>query len=181
MIEPEFGNNQKRFRYAVIVCPKCRQHVQIAEIGKKTLSCQHCGALLQTRKLRVVHSSEELTDAVAFRTRLQAEISGGKGSETFLIKPSAEECRILKPEGEGTEKTFELSESRVSKNQPLKKDQKSILLEILEAADGEVRVEDLRQKALEKGMSPEKLHVILDKLLETGELYSPGPGIIKLI
>lgn len=179
MIEPEFGKNQKRFHYAVIVCPKCRQHVQITEIGKKNLTCQHCGALLQARKLRVLHSSEELADAVAFRTCLQAEISG-KGSETFPLKPSAEECRILKPEGEGTEKTFELSESRISENRPRKKDQKSIVIDVLEAADGEVRVEELRQKALEKGISQEKFHIILDKLLEAGELYSPGPGIIKL-
>jgi ribosomal protein S27E len=85
----EFGKTPGNFRYAVIVCPKCREHVQIIGTGKKTLKCQKCGSLLQAKKLRVFYSSEELEDAVAFRTRLQAEISG-KGKETFSFNPSQE-------------------------------------------------------------------------------------------
>ena len=52
MSELVFGEKPKNFRYAVIVCPKCRQHAQIIETGKKTLKCQHCGAILQTRRLQ---------------------------------------------------------------------------------------------------------------------------------
>lgn len=180
MTELEFGEKPKRFRYAVIVCPNCRQHAQITEIGKKTLSCQHCGTLLQARKLRVLHSSEELADAVAFRTRLQAEISG-KGNETFSLKPSAKEYEISKSKNEGIEKTLKFSGNRVSEDRSPKKDRKAILLEILEAAGGKIEVEELRQKSMEKGMSPEKFGIILNKLLETGELYSSEPGMIKLV
>jgi len=178
--ELEFGEKPKNFRYAVIVCPKCRQHAQIIEIGKKTLKCQHCGALLQAKKLRVFHSSEELTDAVTFRTRLQAEISG-KGSRTFFLEPSPKGYEHLNPETENTVKTFKLSEKRTSGNLSPKKDQKSTFLELLEAAGGKTEFEELRQKALEKGISQEKFSLILKKLLETGDIYSPEPGIIKLV
>ena len=180
MSELGFGEKPKNFRYAVIVCPKCRQHAQITETGKKTLKCQHCGALLQARKLRVFHFSGELADAVAFRTRLQAEISG-KGSGTFSLKPSPEEYERPNPETESTTKKFKLSENRASGNLPPKKDQKSTFLELLEAAGGKIEIEELRQKALEIGISPEKFSIILKKLLETGEIYSPEPGIIKLV
>jgi len=50
------------------------------ETGKNTLRCQRCGTVLEARRLRILYSSEQLDDAVTFRTRLQAEISG-TGSE----------------------------------------------------------------------------------------------------
>ena len=162
------------------MCPKCRQHAQITETGKKTLRCQHCGSVLEARRLRILYSSEELADAVAFRTRLQAEISG-KGSETFSLKPFAKENEFPKSGNKDTEKSFRLPKSRTSENLSPKKDQKSIFLDLLEAAGGKMKIEELQQKALEKGISPEKFDIILKKLLETGEIYSPEPGIIKLV
>jgi transcription initiation factor TFIIIB Brf1 subunit/transcription initiation factor TFIIB len=164
----------------VIVCPKCRQHAQITETGKKTMSCQQCGAILETRRLRIFHSSEELADAVAFRTRLQAEISG-KGSGTFSLRPSANEDEISKSETENKAKGFELSGDRDSGDIPRKKSQKSIFLELLEAAGGKMGIKELQQKAMEKGMSPEKFDITVKTLLETGEIYSPESGMIRLV
>ncbi len=143
----------------MIVCPKCRQHAQIIETGKSTLRCQRCGTTLQARRLRILYSSEELDNAVVFRTSLQAEISGN----------------------EDTDKAFQLSRNKVSENRSPKKDQKSIFLGLLEAAGGTMGIEEFQQKALEIGISQEKFDLILKILLETGELYSPEPGIIKLV
>ncbi|RXA18010.1 hypothetical protein EQO05_11340 [Methanosarcina sp. MSH10X1] len=176
----EFGEKRKNVRYAVIVCPKCRQHSQITETGKKTLKCQHCGALLETRKLRVFHSSEELEDAVLFRTRLQAEISG-KGDETFSLPSTSRDSESSDLETETQAKVFKLPEKDSSSRLIPKKDPEIILLEILKTAGGKIEKEELRQKALEKGMSQEKFESILKTLLETGELYSPRPGIIKIV
>jgi hypothetical protein len=164
----------------VIVCPKCRQHAQIIETGKSTLRCQRCGTTLQARRLRILYSSEELDNAVVFRTSLQAEISG-KGSETFTLKPSAKEYELSKSGYEDTEKAFQLSRNKVSENLSPKKDQKSIFLGLLEAVGGIMGIEEFQQKALEIGISPEKFDLILKILLEAGELYSPEPGIIKLV
>jgi hypothetical protein len=169
----------------VIVCPKCRQQAQIIENGKNTMRCQRCSTILEARRMRILYSSEELADAVAFRTRLQAEISG-KGSETFSLKTSslktsAERYELSKSGNEDEENIPEPTRERVSENLPPKKDRKSIFLELLEAAGGEMKIEEFQQQALEKGISPEKFDLILIKLLDTGELYSPEPGIIRLV
>lgn len=162
------------------MCPKCRQHAQITETGKKTLKCQHCDALLQTRKLRVFHFSEDIEDAVLFRTRLQAEISG-KGNETFSLNSPSRESEPPTPKTETPVKEFKLPEKSPSSSLPARKDPKSTLLEIVKTAGGKIEKEELRQKALEKGITQEKFETILKNLLETGELYSPQPGIIKIV
>ena len=143
----------------MIVCLQCRQHAQIIETGKKTLRCQRCGSILEIRRLRILYSSEELADAVTFRTRLQAGISGNEDAGN----------------------TPELTRKRVSEKPLSKRDQKSIFLELLKAAGGEMQIKEFQQKALEKGISPEKFDLVLKKLLEIGELYSPEPGVIKLL
>lgn len=162
------------------MCPKCRQHVQIIEKGKKTLKCQHCGALLQTRKLRIFYSSESLEDSVLFRTRLQAEISG-KGNDIFSLVSHSDGFKYPFLETENSVKIFKLSQKNTSIHLSPKKDPKSILLDILKTAGGKIEKKELQQKALEKGITPEKFIKILKNLLETGELYSPQPGILKIV
>ncbi len=134
------------------MCPKCRQHAQITETGKKTLKCQHCCALLQTRKLKVFHFSEDLEDAVLFRTRLQAEISGKVNENFSLISPPKEsEPSIF--EAETPVKKLKLPEKSLSNLTPVKKDPKSTILELLNTTGGKIEKEGLRQKALEKGIT----------------------------
>lgn len=177
----EFGEKTGNLRYVIIVCPKCRQHAQITETGKKTLRCQHCGALLQARKLRIFGSFEELSEAVDFRAHLQAELSG-KGKETFSLKTLPKETESSGSGGQATKKTAQHPVSGTSSGSTAaKKDQKSILSEILKASDGKMKIEELREKALEKGVSEERFETIMKKLLETGELYSPEPGVVKII
>ena len=176
----EFGEKPGDSRYVVVVCPKCRQHAQITETGKKNLRCQHCGALLQARKLRIFGSFEELSEAVDFRTRLQAELSG-KGKETFSLKPFPKEDEKSNPGGKAIKGTAQPGPGTSSGSTAAKKDQKSILNEILKVSEGKIGIEEFREKAMEKGISQEKFDAILKKLLETGELYSPEPGIVKLV
>lgn len=184
----EFGEKPKSFRYAVIVCPRCKQHAQITETGKKTLKCQRCGALLQTQKLRVFHTCEELVEAVDFRAHLQTEISG-KGYETFTLETSARSPKFPKPQKENiageTQEASEASEfglkNKTPAKSPSKKDQKLVFLEIIGAAGGKIEINELRQRALDREISPEKFETMLKKLLETGEIYSPEPGMIKSV
>jgi len=176
----EFGEKSGDSRYVVVVCPKCRQHAQITEPGKKNLRCQHCGALLQARKLRIFGSFEELSEAVNFRTRLQAELSGN-GNETFSLKPFPKEAENSNPGGQAIKGTAQPGSGTSFGSTAAKKDQKSTLSEILRVSDGKIGIEEFREKAMEKGISQEKFDAILKKLLETGELYSPEPGIVKLV
>lgn len=162
------------------MCPKCRQHAQITETGKQTLKCQRCGAFLKTRKLRVLYSSEKLEDAVLFRTHLQTQISE-KGNETFSLTSPSKESEHLYPETESLVSKFKLPQKSSSKILSSKKDPKSILLEILKSTGGKIEQNELKQKALEKGVTQDKFEITLRTLLEIGELYAPKPGIIKIV
>jgi hypothetical protein len=144
------------------------------------MRCQCCGIILQTRKLKIFHSSEDLAEAVAFRIRLQSEISGKEG-EFFFRRPFTKEYKISKPETENKAKAFKMSENMNSGNIFLKKDQKAIFLKILKDAGGKIEIEKLQQKAFEKEVSLEKFNIILRTLLEAGEIYSPESGILKLV
>lgn len=63
--------------YGVIICTKCRQHAQIIEVGSsKTTRCQRCNASLNTRKLRVFYSSDDLDETISVRTQIQAQLLG---------------------------------------------------------------------------------------------------------
>lgn len=115
-----------------------------------------------------------------FRTRLQAEISG-KGNETFSLTSLPKESQSEIPKTESPAKEFKYPEKSPSCPRPPKKDPKLAILEILKTADGKIEKEELQQKAFEKGITQEKFEKILKTLLETGELYSPQSGIIKII
>ncbi|MEA3282327.1 MAG: hypothetical protein U9Q68_07165 [Euryarchaeota archaeon] len=57
-------------KYSVIVCPKCKSHVQIIEDGIKSTVCQRCGGRLDIKKLKIWHTTADLADAVSVRTAL---------------------------------------------------------------------------------------------------------------
>ena len=119
---------------------------------------------------------------------MQAEISG-KGYETFTLGSPAKNPQFLKPHREDTAgETREATETRefgLKNKNPTgstsKKDQKLIFLEIIGAAGGKIEINEFRQRALDREISPEKFEIMLKKLLETGEIYSPEPGMIKRV
>jgi hypothetical protein len=169
----------EELRYSVVVCPRCREHAQIIETGIKTVSCQHCGASLRARKLRVFYSSEELEKAVAARTRLQAKISGKEeGPFTGDLSQESGNSDFWR----GTRgKLPGQTAGRSSKPVAGKKDPRKVILEVLEAAGGEMETGELRENVLEKDLDPEKFDETLKKLQETGEVYSPARGMIKMV
>lgn len=161
-----------------MVCPRCREHAQIIETGKKTVSCQHCGARVQARKLRVFYSSDELEKAVNARTRLQAEISGKEERlSTGDLSKEGEDSDF----GKETEGKFPGQTAERSKSVTRKKNPRNVILEALEAAGGEMETEELRKNVLKKDLNPEKFEDALKKLQETGEVYSPARGKIKIV
>ena len=172
----KFEESPEKFRYIVVICPKCREHSQILETGKKTLRCQHCGALLQVRKLRVFYSSNELEKAVIARTKLQAEISGNEKS----LKGTRFRNSGLK-DSELKDSELKILPKSTFKPTTLKKDTFSVVLDLLETSGGKIKLESLQEKALENGISPEKLSKVLEKLQEAGKIYSPVLGEIKVV
>ncbi len=146
---------------------------------------------MKARKLRVFYSSDELEKAVSARTRLQAEISG-KGESPFRGDLSLTEGISFTGSfskengasgfGTGSERKFPVKTAgKSSKPLPEKKDPRKIILETLEAAGGEMEAGKLREKVLEKSLNPEKFEKTLKTLKETGEVYSPARGKIKIV
>ncbi|WP_440952918.1 DUF5817 domain-containing protein [Methanococcoides sp. FTZ1] len=176
--------------YSVIVCPKCRKSAQIIEQKcAKTTGCQRCGATLQTRKLRIFHTTENLEEAIAVRTRLQAEVSerecdtmkesGSHGPDPFTTFTSA------KSNGSGSaEKGFIpnfretplKSSSRTKRTDPAK-----TILSILEKEGGEMQETRLYDHPLIQDLDEDIIGRDLEKLLRKGDIYSPKKGYIKLI
>lgn len=116
---------------------------------------------------------------MAARTRLQAEISG-KGEKLFTGSLSQESGNS--DFGTGTERKFPVNLSGRSSNPlNLKKDPRKVILETLETAGGEMEIGKLRENILEKDPDPEKFEETLKKLRETGEIYSPARGKIKIV
>ncbi len=161
--------------YSVIVCPKCRKSAQLIEQkGAKTTKCQRCGATLQTRKLRIFHTTDVLEDAIAVRTKLQANILG-KGYDTISDK-STFSTFASSSTGEDTNLTFQVNPHHVmpkptthtpntndhtiqtpvkhtsATNRPKRKDPVKTILSILEKAQSEMQMIELHDHALRQDL-----------------------------
>ncbi|WP_129597592.1 DUF5817 domain-containing protein [Methanohalophilus profundi] len=149
--------------YAVIVCTKCRLQCQVVEDrGQKNIKCQRCGATLQFRKLRKFHRTEILDEAIASRTALQAQIQG------FDSK-----------------KVSQISDASVDQLQPSPPTQKKsanpskYIMNALENQE-KIQIRQLFQMAEDAGFEREKIEKTLDKLKNSGDIYTPGKGYLKL-
>ncbi|HJH32688.1 MAG TPA: hypothetical protein C5S50_11070 [Methanosarcinaceae archaeon] len=149
-------------KYAVIACPKCRTHAQIIEYGKATTKCQNCSALLKVKKLRVLHTSDILEEAILARTQLQAQVHG-QGFELGSM-----------PEGEFVDK-------RQKSLTGQKKSAQKIILDLLRSEDGTLEIEVLKIRALDNDVDAERFEKILEVLLQGGDVYSPAVGYVCLV
>lgn len=161
-------------RYAVIVCTKCRRHVQIIENNKKTTTCQNCGTVLNLDNLRFFYQSDNLEDAVSARTKLQFQILGQDSEldrSKYMVFTNAAESGSYTSSKPGTSKKF-----------GFKKDDRKIIIDLLESNNGEMEKEELKTRAFEKGINSDKFEKIVDYMFKTGELYSPSmSSTLKLV
>jgi len=72
--EAKRSDKRMKSEYAVIVCPKCRKHVQIIDSGVKSTTCQRCGSRLDVRRLKVWCKTPDLNEAVSLRTAILMEL-----------------------------------------------------------------------------------------------------------
>ena len=159
--------------YAVIVCPACRAHCQIAETGKKTTKCQRCGASVRMDTVRVWGLFENRTDAVTLRSALQAQVSGPVYSDEFLMKAAGS----FETDAEsGKRITVKTSERQVREK---KRKPDEIIRTVL--SSGVMTAEECRQKCAEKGVDAETFRKMTDKMIDAGILYRPAKGYLALV
>jgi DNA replicative helicase MCM subunit Mcm2 (Cdc46/Mcm family) len=165
--------------YSVIVCPKCRKSAQLIEQkGAKTTKCQRCGATLQTRKLRIFHTTDVLEDAIAVRTKLQTKILG-KGYDTIADKYTVSTFTSDITE-EDTNLKFQ-TKTHQATHIPIKKDPAKTVLSILEKARSEMQMTELHDHALRQDLDEEIFERTLEKLLQKGDIYFPKKGYVRMV
>lgn len=161
--------------FGVIVCPRCREHAQILELGgaKKT-RCQKCGASLEIRKLRLLYTSDSLEEAVSARTVLQARVHNleEQMKTELAVIPGIEDNRasLVPDEPEIDPAGFK------DKRQPPKRNPRQIILNLLRSNGGQLETGKLETLALEQGINEQQLETILEKMKSSGEIYEPSAG-----
>ncbi|TGC11125.1 DUF5817 domain-containing protein [Methanolobus halotolerans] len=167
--------------FAVIVCSKCREHAQIIEIpGPKKTRCQKCGSNLEIRKLRLFHRSEDLQEAVAARTVLQAKLHGQEKDGMSLFSESSEPVKAISIRETGL---FDVSlkdftDKREFTVQKLNKN--LLIIDLLRSNGGKMDTDSLKEIAKEHGIQEQKFEQILDGLTRAGEIYEPSTGMVCL-
>ncbi|WNY25834.1 DUF5817 domain-containing protein [Methanolapillus millepedarum] len=155
--------------YLVFVCPKCERNAQLLEPGHKTVRCQRCSSIIQTKSLRVLGSFEEREEAVFLRSQLQAELANQPDGIPVQRKE------------DGT--VYHANDHVFETKTPLKTKSKKadeIICEILREK-GPLIVADCEYYCQEKGLEPEKFQEMLQKLIQKGDVYRPDKGIVALV
>lgn len=172
--------------YGVIICTKCRQHAQIIEVGSsKTTRCQRCNASLNTRKLRVFYSSDDLDETISVRTQIQAQLLGD-GHATIRSKDELTGTENLKKQEWQTfgndidEKTACFIDNRETQKKKKKKADE-LIISILVKNNNQMHIEDLKEEALKLDLDEEQFNVLLKKMIDAGELYSPSNDFIRVV
>ncbi|WP_052286230.1 DUF5817 domain-containing protein [Methanococcoides burtonii] len=182
--------------YSVIACPKCRKSAQLIEDkDAKTTKCQLCGTNLHIRKLRVFHTGEDIEEARAVRTKVQAQLLGEKqsttmsnlkcptfGEELSSLSTPRDDASIsktidkaFKPNDPSEIKT-PIENVRRKKNNA-EKDMRSIL----ENRPEGMKVSELSSIALEMDVDEAKFKDILEKMKSSAQIYFPKKGYIRIV
>lgn len=157
-------------RYALIACPRCREHAQIVEMEvSKTTRCQKCGSSLKIRKLRIFYASDCLDEVIAARTSLQAQLHGS-GSEAMFP-----DFHSLEKDSTNCIEVFADRRNKRPSRAP-----REIIFDLLRSEGGSMELEVLRSHALEY-MSVDRFEKAMEGLFGCGELYTPSTGVVRMV
>jgi hypothetical protein len=172
-------------KYAVIVCPKCKNPF-IIEPGPKTVSCRSCNKRLDAARLKILFSSDDLREAQNARGSVVAGLAGdtaafeeaAKNMDRDVMEHIGGEVqnqRFIEDKRLVNEKMEE--EARKTK----KKGQQAVLRDAFEelSESGDVAIEDYWQKVSYHGIDRLKFDQWVDKMIETGTAYSPRYGYLR--
>jgi mRNA-degrading endonuclease YafQ of YafQ-DinJ toxin-antitoxin module len=161
---------------------------------------------LQTKKLRIFHTTDILEDAIAIRTKLQAKILG-KGYDTMSDR-STFSTFTSSPTEEDTSLNFRTKDHKAELNmlktsthaaetddtaihtpttytpatkRPKKKDPARTIVSILEKAQSEMQRTELQDHALRQDLDEEIFERTLEKLLQKGDIYFPKKGYVRIV
>lgn len=174
-------------KYAVVVCPKCKNSF-IIETGPKTVSCRSCNKRLDASKLKVFFSSDDFKEAQTARASVIASLSGDAAAFEEAAQSLGRD--VMERIGEDVQeqrymddkrKVNERMESEAKKTKT--KGQQAILVEAFDelASKGDFSVEEYWAKISGQGITRLKFDAWVDKLVQSGLASSPKYGYIRKI
>ena len=165
--------------YGVVICTKCRKNAQIIELeSSKTTRCQRCSATLMVRKLRIFFSSEDLNEAISFRTQVQASITE---SGTYSIQAENESASKTEHQIFG-EDIDEKAACFIDKRKYQKKKKADdLILEVLQSNNKQMLYADLKKIAIASDVDEDRFDDLIKKMMQAGEIYSPSKDLIRLV
>ncbi|MCD1295569.1 hypothetical protein CUJ83_11220 [Methanocella sp. CWC-04] len=174
-------------RYAVVVCPQCRNPF-IIETGPKTISCRNCNKKHETSKLRVFFTTDDLKEAQTARGGINASMSGDtaafdeikasgalSGVSAGNIPEDIHDERFL----EDKRKVDEIMKLEARKTK--KAGQQTVLKDTFEELSlrGDVSVEEYWNKVSFHNISREKFEEWVEKMIQSGMAFSPKYGYLR--
>jgi LSD1 subclass zinc finger protein len=168
-------------KYAVVVCPDCRNPF-IMEPGHKTISCRHCNKRHEAAKLRVFLATDDFRQAQAAIGSINAHVCG---DPTFDLGVKdmidAGESPLVDRRRFDNDKTRVDEKMREEAKQTRQKGQTATLVDTFDemAAAGDVDVEEYWTRVSHCGITRKKFDEWVDKMIGTGTAYSPKHGVLR--
>lgn len=169
-------------RYAVVVCPRCKSAF-IVEPGHRTVSCRGCGRRLEAARLKVLFASDDFREAQDARGAVLAGMAGDSAAfeaaagrdATGRIGDGLEEMRYREDKRRVEERMD------AAARETRKKGLEAILREAFEelARGGDFGVEEYWARVSFQGIGRPRFDRWVEKLVETGEAYSPRYGFLR--
>ncbi|MCD4807048.1 MAG: hypothetical protein K8R13_05655 [Methanococcoides sp.] len=182
--------------YSVIACPKCRRSAQLIEDkSAKTTKCQLCGTTLQIRKLRAFHTGEDIEEARAVRTKIQAQLIGEKqsttindlkcptfGEELSSLSPPRDDASISKNMDKAFKpNTLSKIKTPIDNGRRKKNNAEKDMMSILESRPEGMKVSEFSSIALEMDVDEAKFKDTLEKMRSSAQIYFPKKGHVKIV
>jgi hypothetical protein len=174
-------------KYAVVVCPKCKNSF-IIETGPKTVSCRSCNKRLDAASLKVFFSSDDFKEAQMARASVVASLSGDSAAFEEAAQNLGRD--VMERIGEDVQEQRYMDDKRkvnermeADAKKTKTKGQQAILVEAFDelSAKGDFSIEEYWAKISGQGITRLKFDAWVDKLVQSGLASSPKYGYIRKI
>jgi transposase-like protein len=170
-----FSAFQEIFMYYVFVCPKCKLSAQLLESGYKTVGCFRCGARIKASSLHFFGSFDDRNEAVRLRSVLQGQLDG-----SFSVDAAMPPLLDLPVQNNEAKTSEPIKKTEVRTKMPKASKAVEIIRRVL-SENGAMSLVQCESYCEECGISREKFQQVIQKMIESGEIFRPKKGFIALV
>ncbi len=174
--------------YTVVGCSQC-ESVKIVHGGSQTTVCNRCQSQINVGSARTIFESDDLEAAKEARSVAMAKRDGfdhlveeivEQDVVTEDVSQQVAGDELMQKEGVDAERAEQAGEVDRAKTDGESKPQVRIVKDAVEFLD-QPTDEDVTEFAVDRGVSPEKVEEIVDRLCMEGEAMRTKAGEIRLL